>query len=147
VLTASSSEFCCNAAAAVVGCASKSSAALVFAACCNWTLQCSYSQLCLCQQPLYTVSNVCMQWRRSLRHVQALWQHFFCQYMSGGSTSTPCVGFWSLEPPSHNLSLLPNPCRFSAVSGRQLLKEGDMNAAADKVARTQYDLNSDNVAR
>jgi hypothetical protein len=33
------------------------------------------------------------------------------------------------------------------VSGRQLLKEGDMNAAADKVARAQYDLNSDNMAR
>jgi hypothetical protein len=38
-------------------------------------------------------------------------------------------------------------CRFSAVSGRQLLKEGDMNAAADKIARTQYDLNAENVAR
>jgi GH24 family phage-related lysozyme (muramidase) len=33
------------------------------------------------------------------------------------------------------------------VSGRQLLKEGDMNAAADKVARTQYDLNAENTVR
>jgi hypothetical protein len=33
------------------------------------------------------------------------------------------------------------------VSGRQLLKEGDMNAAADKVARAQYDLNAENTAR
>jgi GH24 family phage-related lysozyme (muramidase) len=33
------------------------------------------------------------------------------------------------------------------MSGRQLLKEGDMNAAADKVARAQYDLNAENTAR
>jgi GH24 family phage-related lysozyme (muramidase) len=37
-----------------------------------------------------------------------------------------------------------NTARFS---GRQLLKEGDMNAAADKVARTQYNLNAENTAR
>jgi hypothetical protein len=36
--------------------------------------------------------------------------------------------------------------RFSHAT-RHLLKEGDMNAAADKIARTQYDLNAENVAR
>jgi hypothetical protein len=48
---------------------------------------------------------------------------------------------------SHHLAM----SRFSGYNrmngGRHLLKEGDMNAAADKVARAQYDLNSDNVAR
>jgi GH24 family phage-related lysozyme (muramidase) len=48
---------------------------------------------------------------------------------------------------SHNLAM----SRFSGYNrlngGRHLLKEGDMNAAAEKVARAQYDLNSDNVAR
>mgnify|MGYP001810311340 CR=1 FL=1 len=45
-----------------------------------------------------------------------------------------------------HLAMMCN-CRFSAVSGRQLLKEGDMNAAAEKIARAQYDLNAENVAR
>jgi hypothetical protein len=36
--------------------------------------------------------------------------------------------------------------RFAHVT-RHLLKEGDMNAAADKVARAQYDLNAENTAR
>jgi hypothetical protein len=36
--------------------------------------------------------------------------------------------------------------RFAHVT-RHLLKEGDMNAAAEKIARTQYDLNAENNAR
>lgn len=36
--------------------------------------------------------------------------------------------------------------RFNKLT-RHLLKEGDMNAAAAKVAQTQYDLNAENAAR
>jgi uncharacterized protein YaaR (DUF327 family) len=36
--------------------------------------------------------------------------------------------------------------RFAHAT-RHLLKEGDMNAAAEKIARTQYDLNAENNAR
>jgi imidazoleglycerol phosphate dehydratase HisB len=36
--------------------------------------------------------------------------------------------------------------RFNHAT-RHLLKEGDMNAAAEKIARAQYDLNAENIAR